>query len=453
MNISRKIARRYLFAKKHVSLLSVLTYISVSGITIGAALLISVLSIFNGFFTVIQGFLLGYDPALRVESIGGPVLEWNEKMAQLLKEDSRIIDFTPFVEGMALLRTRTLSGVQPYENKVVEIKGIPAKLYAGYTMSGDEPMSLDNIKDVAGSSGSMDQKAIDINEEQGFLENLPLISGDKDLSVLQGRPGILIPEYLRAELQLDLGDEVVLLSARHMQKALTQISIPRSMIFTVRGVYELPYISSPPPILLDISAAHRLFLTRNKISGMDISLQDIQQAEEVKASLASVKNDLFGSAIALKTWYDLQKPLYDVMYLEKWGAFVVLMIIILVAALNILGSLSMIVLQKKRDIGVLRSMGLTAKQVQAIFIQQGLIIGLIGALLGALLGLGFCYLQDTFGLLKLSSAFIIDAYPVDIQWTDVLLIMLGTLGLSLLASWLPARNAAKVHPARVIRYE
>ena len=319
MNISRKIARRYLFAKKHVSLLSVLTYISVSGITIGAALLISVLSIFNGFFTVIQGFLLGYDPALRVESIGGPVLEWNEKMAQLLKEDSRIIDFTPFVEGMALLRTRTLSGVQPYENKVVEIKGIPAKLSAGYAMSGDEPMSLDNIKDVAGSSGSMDQKAIDINEEQGFLENLPLKSGDKDLSVLQGRPGILIPEYLRAELQLDLGDEVVLLSARHMQKALTQISIPRSMIFTVRGVYELLYISSPPPILLDISAAHRLFLTRNKISGMDISLQDIQQAEEVKASLASVKNDLFGSAIALKTWYDLQKPLYDVMYLEKWG--------------------------------------------------------------------------------------------------------------------------------------
>ena len=229
MNISRKIARRYLFAKKHVSLLSVLTYISVSGITIGAALLISVLSLFNGFFTVIQGFLLGYDPALRVESIGGPVLEWNEKMAQLLKEDSRIIDFTPFVEGMALLRTRTLSGVQPYENKVVEIKGIPAKLSAGYAMSGDEPMSLDNIKDVAGSSGSMDHKAIDINEEQGFLENLPLKSGDKDLSVLQGRPGILIPEYLRAELQLDLGDEVVLLSARHMQKALTQISIPRSI--------------------------------------------------------------------------------------------------------------------------------------------------------------------------------------------------------------------------------
>ena len=90
MNISRLIAQRYLFAKKHVSLLSVLTYISVSGITLGAALLISVLSIFNGFFTVIQGFLLGYDPALRVESIGGPVLEWNDKLERQFRQKSRL---------------------------------------------------------------------------------------------------------------------------------------------------------------------------------------------------------------------------------------------------------------------------------------------------------------------------------------------------------------------------
>ena len=158
------------------------------------------------------------------------------------------------------------------------------------------------------------------------------------------------------------------------------------MMFTVRGVYELPYVSSPPPILLDISAAHRLFVTRNRISGVDLLLENIVQADAVKTSLASTKDEFFGSAVVLKTWYDLQKPLYDVMYLEKWGAFVVLMIIILVAALNILGSLSMIVLQKKRDIGVLRSLGLTPKQVQAIFIQQGLIIGIIGAFLGALLG-------------------------------------------------------------------
>ena len=453
MNISRLIAQRYLFAKKHVSLLSVLTYISVSGITLGAALLISVLSIFNGFFTVIQGFLLGYDPALRVESIGGPVLEWNDTLEQQLQEDPRIVEYTPFVEGMALLRTRTINGAQPYENKVIQIKGIPADLTSGLNQNNAISISPDQNSFVEASPEEMNQRVMASDDQQAFLQKLPLKRGIKDLGVLDGRPGILVPEYLRAELQLEVGDEVVLLSARHMQKALTQISIPRTMIFTVRGVYELPYVSSPPPILLDISAAHRLFVTRNRISGVDLLLENILQADAVKTSLASTKDEFFGSAVVLKTWYDLQKPLYDVMYLEKWGAFVVLMIIILVAALNILGSLSMIVLQKKRDIGVLRSLGLTAKQVQAIFIQQGLIIGIIGAFLGALLGLSFCYLQDTFGLLKLSSAFIIDAYPVDIQWLDVLLIMMGTLGLSVLASWMPARNAANVHPARVIRYE
>ena len=452
MNISRRIARRYLFAKKHVSLVSVLTYISISGITIGAALLIIVLSIFNGFFTVIQGFLLGYDPALRVESIGGPVLEWNDKLVQQFQNDPRIVEYTPFVEGMALLRTRSSNGVQPYENKVIQIKGIPTNLSSSYKINHTASINLHKTTpdDIIVKK---EQKGVDVHDKRGFLQNLPLKSGVKNLHTLQGLPGILIPEYLRADLQLELGDEVVLLSARHMHKVLTQISIPRSMIFTVRGVYELPYISSPPPILLDISAAHRLFLTRNKISGVDLSMDNILQADEVKATLETIKDDLFSSDIVLKTWYDLQKPLYDVMNLEKWGAFIVLMIIILVAALNILGSLSMIVLQKKRDIGVLRSLGLTTNQVQAIFIQQGLIIGIIGAFLGAILGLGFSYLQDTFGLLKLSSAFIIDAYPVDIQWTDVLLIMFGTLCLSVLASWIPALAAAKIHPARVIRYE
>ena len=298
------------------------------------------------------------------------MLEWNDKLERQFQEDPRIVEYIPFVEGMALLRSRTINGVQPYESKVIQIKGIPTDLNSGLNQNNPISMSPYQNSSFEASPIEMNQSVMASDDQQAFLQKLPLKSGIKDLGVLDGRPGILIPEYLRAELQLKVGDEVVLLSARHMQKALTQISIPRTMIFAVRGIYELPYVSSPPPILLDISAAHMLFVTRNRISGVDVLLENIQQADAVKISFASVKEDLFSSAIVLKTWYDLQKPLYDVMYLEKWGAFVVLMIIILVAALNILGSLSMIVLQKKRDIGVLRSLGLTAKQVQAIFIQQ-----------------------------------------------------------------------------------
>jgi lipoprotein-releasing system permease protein len=418
MNISRSIAQRYLFAKKQFSLQSVLSYISISGITIGAALLISVLSIFNGFFSVIQGFLLGYDPELRVESVGGAILEWNQEVENYLRSHPQIASYTPYVEGMALMRVQKKNGLQPYENRVIQLKGI----------------------------------ALNSSEPTRELD-LPISQGSSNVERKEGKAGVLIPEYLRAELQLEVGDELVLLSARYMRRALTQISMPRTMMFTVRGVYQLPYVSSPPPILMDLETAHRLFVTRNKISGIDLSLFELEDAEPLKKELTTQASGLFSGKVQFKTWYDLQKPLYDVMYLEKWGAFIVLMIIILVAALNILGSLSMIVIQKKRDIGILRAMGMTSRNIQGIFIRQGLIIGMVGALLGGGIGLVFSFLQDQYGILKLSSAFIIDSYPVQIQALDVVFIMLGTMALSLLASWLPAKRASELEPARVIRYE
>ena len=235
MNISRRIARRYLFAKKHVSLVSVLTYISISGITIGAALLIIVLSIFNGFFTVIQGFLLGYDPALRVESIGGPVLEWNDKLGQQFQKDPRIVEYTLLWKAWSYYAPASANGVQPYENKVIQIKGIPTNLSSSYKINHTASINHHKTTPADPIIVKKDQKGTDLDDQRGFLQNLPLKSGVKNLHTLQGLPGILIPEYLRADLQLELGDEVVLLSARHMHKVLTQISIPRSMIFTVRG--------------------------------------------------------------------------------------------------------------------------------------------------------------------------------------------------------------------------
>jgi lipoprotein-releasing system permease protein len=141
------------------------------------------------------------------------------------------------------------------------------------------------------------------------------------------------------------------------------------------------------------------------------------------------------------------------MYLEKWGSYFVLMIIVLVAVLNIVGSLTMIVIQKNRDIGVLLTMGHTPAQIKRIFITQGLYIGLIGCVLGGSLGLLLSWLQQQYGLIKLSSAFLINAYPVSIHALDVGIVLLGSLILCLLASWYPARRAAQVEPADAVRYE
>jgi lipoprotein-releasing system permease protein len=202
-------------------------------------------------------------------------------------------------------------------------------------------------------------------------------------------------------------------------------------------------------VYIDLRAAQRLFNMRNRITGLDIRLIDTDLAEEVRNEVS----DVLGGGYTVETWYELQKPLYDVMYLEKWGSYFILMIIVLVAVLNIVGSLTMIVIQKKRDIGVLISMGMTPKKIRKIFMSQGFQIGLIGCGLGGITGILLSLAQKEFGLVKLSSSFIIDAYPVSIAATDLLLVLIGTMTLCLLASWYPAARAAAVEPADAVRDE
>ena len=204
-------------------------------------------------------------------------------------------------------------------------------------------------------------------------------------------------------------------------------------------------------IFVDKRAAQRLFNMRNAISGVDINLMNHELA-------AAVKNELqffLGDEYSVRSWYDLQKPLYDVMNLEKWGAFVILMIIVIVAALNIVGSLTMVVIQKTRDIALLRSIGFKNTVVKKIFLRQGLYIGLIGCGIGGCLGLGLCWLQDAYGLVKLAGAesFIIDAYPVSVSFFDVSLILAGSLTLCILASVYPASRAASTEISEALRYE
>lgn len=402
------IARRYLFSRKHISLISTLTLISITGITIGTALLIVILSVFNGFFDVIKGFLLSYDPDIRIEASGDTLIEENRELRAALEKIPEIRYTSPYVEGKALF------AVDGSKNKVVDVKGIDREQF----------FQLNDIK-----------KSIQ--------------TGVFDISVRNGKPGIIIHRDLMAELRLNIGEEVVLLSAAGMKNALTQITVPRTYRFEVRGSYFLQQVAGAPKVFVDIEASRRLFRTRKGITGIDLKLENNEQAEEIKQILAA---DL-GSDYTISTWYDLQKPLYDVMYLEKWMSFVILMIIVFVAILNIVGSLTMIVIQKKRDIGILISMGYTPTDIKNIFRKQGFYIGLIGCGLGGGLGLLLAWLQQQYGLVKLSSAFIIDAYPAQISPVDITIILAGSLILCLLASWYPAHRASKVQPADAVRYE
>lgn len=402
------VARRYLFSRKHISLISTLTIISIIGVTIGTALLIVVLSVFNGFFDVIQGFLLQNDPDLRIESTASKSFLFTGDMEQKLSDIPEVQALASYVEGKVLLASEVS------DDKVVQVRGVAADEYF-------------SVNDIEGS----------IN------------SGTLDLSVKDRRPGVLINERLLDELNLSVGDEVVLLSASGMRKSLTQFSLPRSFRFEIRGTYSQLQITEGSGVYIDKEAGQRLFEMRNKISGIDVRLDETDGAESVKKKVAAA----VGSDFSISTWYDLQKPLYDVMYLEKWSSYVILMIIVLVAVLNIVGSLTMIVIQKNRDIGILLTMGFTPSDIKNIFVRQGFYIGLIGCVIGGGLGLLLTWLQHQYGLIKLSSAFIIDAYPVSISSVDVSIVLVGSLLLCLLASWYPAKRAAQVDPADAIRYD
>ncbi|MBO6794837.1 MAG: ABC transporter permease [Balneolaceae bacterium] len=408
MNISGFIARRYLFSRKYISLISTLTYISIAGVTIGTALLIVVLSVFNGFFDVVKSLLLSFDPDVRIESTQSNTFLYSDSLRQQLEDIPEIQLISPFVRGKALLSNGDDA------NKVVEVKGI------------DEATFINMV-----------------NIEQSIT------SGVYDLEVRNRKPGIVVHEQLRSELFLNMGDEIALLSAAGMRKALTQITVPRSYQFDVRGAYLVQSIASTPSVYVEIDAARRLFNARKQVTGIDLKLTNSEAAENLKNTLAAE----LGPEYKISTWYDLQKPLYDVMYLEKWGAYIILMIIVVVAVLNIIGSLTMIVIQKRRDIGILMSMGFSSGRIKSIFRKQGLFIGMIGCGIGGSLGFLLCWLQQQYGLIKLSSAFIIDAYPVDIRLLDVLIILGGSLLLCLAASWFPSKQASAIQPAEAVRYE
>lgn len=408
MKIIRFISGRYLFSRKHVSLISVLTGISIAGVTLGTALLIIILSVFNGFFDVIRGFLLSFDPDIRIQMADQPAMNYDAHLMNQLRAHPEVTDLAPYVEGKVMLTFRDR------RNEVVIVRGV--------------------------EKGSH----IRLQELQSSVTN-----GVFDLSVQNGRPGLVVSEALVNRFRLSPGDEVAMLSASGMRRALTQFSSPRVSRYQVRGSYDVEQVIEGDIVYLDMAAAQRMFNMRNEITGFDIQLTDTDKADQVKKELAGI----LGDGYFIQTWYDLQKPLYDVMYIEKWGSYFILMIIVFVAALNIVGSLTMIVIQKKRDIGVLISMGMTAKTIKQIFRSQGLQIGLIGCGIGGTLGVLISWAQKEFGLVKLSSSFIIDAYPVVINPWDIAIVLAGSMFLCVLASWYPATRAAAIEPADAVRNE
>ncbi len=409
MNFETFIAKRYLASKHKINFITIISFISIVGISVGVAALIVVLSVFNGFGSLVTGYLMSLEPHLRISAISEEGEKQIIHLDELLKNQEHIKYFSPYIEGKVLAYNKGFT-------QVLNLKGISEQ-------------SVNSI----------------------YMLNENIIDGD-DNFLVKGTSKILVGIQLADKLQVMTGDTLVLISPSNIEQAITQLSIPLSKKVNVAGIfssrnndYDAGYI------FCSLKDAQYLFGYKNNFQGYDIRLDDIGNSESVKKILGA---KLDQNNFSVNTWYDFHQELYLVMQVERWTAYIILSLIIAVATFNILGSLSMSVIEKKRDIGILRSMGVTENSVLKIFMFEGLLIGFIGTLLGIIIGYLICYLQIKYNIYPLDpSQYKIDSLPIELRYSDFFFISGASMILSFLASLYPAKRAAKVNPISAIKWE
>jgi lipoprotein-releasing system permease protein len=409
LGFERYIAKRYLLSKKKVQFITIITLISIVGLTVGVAALISVLSVFNGFNKYQLDILTGFDPHIRIEPDSGGVLKDYSALIEKSKNINSIKVIAPFTMSKAVISSKK-------NNVVAFVKGV------------DE----NKIGDLS-----------DVKEKT--------VLGDFEFKDNDETGGIILGGNLAGRLETRVLDTVTVMSTIGMEKALTQIVTPKTMKFIVRGIYDAnnkeydkfySFISLPKSL--------SLFDLGKNVNGLELRLDNINNSDNVKAELESV----IGKDYRVNTWYNLHEDLYSVMKIERWTAFIILSLIIAVASFSIIGSLTMTVIEKRRDIGILKAMGTSNGSIIKIFMFEGVLIGIYGTIIGSILGLGVCFAQIKLKFYSLDpTIYSIDALPIDLRYSDFIYVGICAMVLAVFASLYPALRAAKQEPIKAIRWE
>ncbi len=406
-----------------MTLISFISGVSVAGVAIGVAALIVVLSVMNGFYQVVRDLLVAYDPHVRIEAADARGLPNADSLAAVARSVDGVLSAAPYVEGEALLTSPDAPGL----NLVVTVRGVDVQATGGLERAVTE--------------GGFDLSA--------GPDGAGLVMGS-----MPAARSALIPGPARGSPP---ASRVTLLSAPALERALAQypLGLPATQAFLLRGVYTLDPAYDEDHVFVGLEEAQRLFRLTGRASGVDLRLDDLETAGEIREELERRLGIVApGPArYRISTWYDLQASLYGVMRLEKWAASAILAMIVVVAAFNIVGALTMIVIEKQRDLAVLQAMGSSPRDIRRVFVFEGLLVGAVGAGIGLLIGLSLAIAQARFGLVKLAGAeaFVIDAYPVSIRFADVAGVALLAVGLCVAAALYPAARAAAVAPAEALR--
>lgn len=409
MNFELFVCLRYLKATKKKGFLSLISLISVAGVAVGVMALIVVIAVMTGFGEEFRDKILGVNSHIVVQKFGGSMKDYDPVLATVARHPE-VTGATPYVYGQSMITTGSGG--------------------SGCVVRGIDP-------DSAGAVLSLPDQLI---HGKGLGSLRPSGPGEP--------PGIIIGVQLAKQLQVHMGDRLRLLSP---SGALSPMGIiPRLKSCQITGIFEtgmFEYDSSL--VYIDLATAQDFFDIPQEVHGIEVAIQDIDRAGEVAAGLRSS----LGESFLVKDWMTMNYNLFSALKLEKTAMFIILTLIVLVAAFNIISTLIMVVTEKTKDIAILKAMGATANQILRIFIYEGLFIGLSGTLLGLGGGLGVCQLLSRYQFIELpSDVYPISTLPIKVLPMDVSLIAIAAVLITLSATIYPAWQAAKVEPAAALRY-
>ena len=405
MNYRLFIARRYLFSRKSHHAINIISGISVAGVAIATMAMVCTLSVFNGFRDLVAGLFTAFDPQLRVTLTEGSSVSQDDEALQRLRKHPDVKVYTPVMEGQALV-------VQDRRQQVVTVMGVADNF--------TEQASINNILYGDGSFclhadvleyGVLGLRlAARLGLPANFPDPLQVYAPKRGERVNMANP---LSSFNHDELQSP------------------------GVVFNVQqSRYDDNYI------ITSLGFAQRLFDQRGRITSVELRLRD-------GVSLSSAKRELrqlLGARFQVQDRFEQQADLFRIMRIEKLISFVFLTFILLIACFNIIGSLSMLMIDKRQDVRTLRSLGATDGQVCDIFMLEGRMISLAGAAVGLLLGLALCWLQQEFGLISMGSSagsFIVEAYPVSVHVGDLVIVFLTVLVVGWAAVWWPVRYLSR----------
>ena len=405
------IARRYLKSRSKTGFINLITYISILGVTIGVAALIIVLSVMNGFETEVRSRIVGFDTHVRLRTFHDEGVERVQDVMDQIKDIPHIIGMSPYIDEKGMIR----SG----ENT------------DGIIVRGADPKSIHNVSEVGN------------NIVYGKLE-LGKVAHD------DGREyyGIVLGRHITDRLLVDVGDLVVIFSLTGVR---SMFQMPEVKQFVVTGFFETGmYEYDNAYVYIGLEPGKELFKLGDKVTGIEIRLDDLYKADSVVEEI----DRRLGFPYYALTWFEMRQTLFSWIQLEKWAMFIVLCLIILVAAFNIVSTLIMFVMEKTREIGILKSMGATSKGITKIFLFEGIVVGVIGTLLGFIIGYTLCWAQLEYRFFSLpGEVYFINTLPIKMQVSDFIFIGMAAIIICLLAAIYPAKKASNLLPVDAIRYE